>query len=156
MDGFHLPQAELVRLGRRDRMGAPDTFDVAGYAALLRRLRARDEPVVHAPGFDRDVEEPVPDVIAVPREVPLVISEGNYLLLEDEPWASVRGLLDEVWYAEIDDATRLRLLIDRHVRHGKTPEAARAWVARSDEANAARVVATRARADRVVGIVLDT
>jgi pantothenate kinase len=150
MDGFHLAQAELVRLGRRHRMGAPDTFDALGYIALLRRLRDRTEEVVYAPEFRREIEEPIAGAIAVPRATPLVVTEGNYLLVPDEPWAGVRPLLDECWYADLDEATRLRWLIQRHVEHGKTPQAAREWVHRSDEANAAVVVATRSRADVVV------
>ena len=86
MDGFHLAQAELVRLGRRDRMGAPDTFDAAGYAALLERLHG-DEPVVYAPEFRREIEEPIAGAIAVARSTPLVVTEGNYLLLADGDWA---------------------------------------------------------------------
>ena len=79
MDGFHLAQPELVRLGRRDRMGAPDTFDAAGYVALLARLRALEDDVVYAPEFRREIEEPIAGAIAVPRSVPLVVTEGNYL-----------------------------------------------------------------------------
>jgi pantothenate kinase len=150
MDGFHLAQAELVRLGRRDRMGAPDTFDAAGYVALLRRLRRQEEDVVYAPEFRREVEEPIAGAIPVPGSVPLVVTEGNYLLLGDGGWAPVRPLLDEVWYVEVDDRTRVERLVRRHVAFGKTPEAARDWVLRSDEANAARVAATRDRADLVV------
>ena len=90
MDGFHLAQDQLVRLGRRDRMGAPDTFDAAGYVALLRRLRAADE-VVFAPAFRREIEEPIAGAIAVPPSVTLVVTEGNYLLLEDGDWALVRA-----------------------------------------------------------------
>ncbi len=150
MDGFHLAQTELVRLGRRDRMGAPDTFDAAGYVALLRRLRRQEEDVVYAPEFRREVEEPIAGAIPVPGSVPLVVTEGNYLLLGDGGWAPVRPLLDEVWYVEVDDRTRVERLVRRHVAFGKTPEAARDWVLRSDEANAARVAATRDRADLVV------
>jgi pantothenate kinase len=150
MDGFHLAQPELVRLGRRDRMGAPDTFDAAGYVALLRRLRRLDEDVVYAPEFRREVEEPIAGAIPVARSCPLVVTEGNYLLLGDGGWAPVRPLLDEVWYVEVDDRTRVERLVRRHVAFGKTPEAARDWVLRSDEANAARVAATRDRADLVV------
>src|SRR3954467_3212309 len=95
MDGFHLAQAELVRLGRRERMGAPDTFDALGYAALLRRLRDQTEPVVYAPEFRREIEEPIAGAIAVPKEVPLIVTEGNYLLLSDGDWGAVRPLLDE-------------------------------------------------------------
>jgi pantothenate kinase len=150
MDGFHLAQAELVRIGRRERMGAPDTFDALGYIALLRRLRDRTEDVVYAPEFRREIEEPIAGAIAVPGAIPLVVTEGNYLLVPDEPWSGVRPLLDECWYADLDEPTRLRWLIQRHVDHGKTPQAAHEWVHRSDQANAAVVAATRDRADLVV------
>jgi pantothenate kinase len=145
MDGFHLAQAELVRLGIRDRMGAPHTFDAAGYAALLQRLRTARE-TVYAPEFRREIEEPIAGAIAVPPEVPLVVTEGNYLLL----WPEVRPLLDEAWYVEMDETTRLEWLIARHVEFGKTPEAAEAWVMRSDQANAAVIAPTRERADVIV------
>src|SRR3954452_21661422 len=142
MDGFHLAQAELVRLGRRDRMGAPDTFDSAGYAALLQRLRG-EEPVVYAPEFRREIEEPIAGAIAVPRSVPLVVTEGNYLLL----WPQIKPLLDETWYVQTDEELRVQRLIQRHIQFGKTPEYARAWVMRSDERNAERVAATAHAAD---------
>ena len=145
MDGFHLAQAELVRLGRRDRMGAPDTFDAAGYAALLTRLRGT-EPVVYAPEFRREIEEPIAGAIAVPREVALVVTEGNYLLL----WPEVKPLLDEAWYVETDEELRVQRLIQRHIQFGKTPEYARAWVERSDERNAALVATTAGAADVLV------
>jgi len=149
MDGFHLAQAELVRLGRRERMGAPDTFDAAGYAALLTRLRG-PEAVVYAPEFRREIEEPIAGAIAVPHDVPLVVTEGNYLLLTDERWAPIRGLLDESWYVETDEELRVQRLIQRHIQFGKTPEYARAWVLRSDERNAELVKATAATADVLV------
>jgi pantothenate kinase len=153
LDGFHLLNDELVRLGRRDRKGAPDTFDVAGYVALLGRLRgqSRDE-VVTAPRYDRAAGAPVPDAIAVEPDVALVITEGNYLLLDQPPWDAVRPRLDEVWFVDIDDAVRVPRLINRHIEFGKSPEAARDWVMRSDEANAALVVASRNRADVVVRV----
>jgi len=152
MDGFHLAQAELARLGRADRKGALDTFDGAGYVALLRRLRAADEDVVYAPEFRREIEEPVNAAVAVPRDVPLVVNEGNYLLVDEGPWAAVRGLLDEAWYVVQDEATRVRLLIARHVAFGKAPDVAREWVLRSDERNAELVARTRPRADALVRI----
>ncbi|MEW2414782.1 nucleoside/nucleotide kinase family protein [Streptomyces sp. NPDC046866] len=151
MDGFHLAQAELVRLGRADRKGAPDTFDAAGYAALLRRLREPDAgEVVYAPAFDRSLEEPVAGSIPVGPDVPLVITEGNYLLHGAGPWAAVAPLLDEVWFLAPDDGLRVRRLVDRHVRHGKERAYAEAWVARSDEANARLIASGRSRADLVV------
>lgn len=151
MDGFHLAQAELERLGLAGRKGAPDTFDAAGYAALLTRLRAPERgTVVYAPAFDRALEEPVAGAVPVPPEVPLVVTEGNYLLYGEGPWAPVRGLLDEAWYLESDDAVRVPRLVERHVRYGKQRADAERWVARSDEANARLVAAFRDRADLVV------
>ncbi|MFJ2024847.1 nucleoside/nucleotide kinase family protein [Streptomyces sp. NPDC087897] len=151
MDGFHLAAAELARLGRADRKGAPDTFDAAGYAALLRRLRAPD-PVhaVYAPAFDRSLEEPVAGALPVGPDVPLVITEGNYLLYDDGPWGEVRALLDEVWFLDLDPVVRAGRLVDRHVRHGRPRPRAEEWVARSDEANARLVERGRGRADVLV------
>ncbi|MFJ5064176.1 nucleoside/nucleotide kinase family protein [Streptomyces nigra] len=151
MDGFHLADAELERLGRRDRKGAPDTFDAAGYAALLRRLR--EEPgddVVYAPGFERELEQPIAGAVPVEPAARLVVTEGNYLLLGTGAWARVRAQLDEVWFCELDEEERLRRLIARHERFGKTHEEAVAWVMRSDQRNAELVAATRDRADLMV------
>lgn len=150
MDGFHLAEAELRRLGRRDRKGAPDTFDALGYVALLRRLRAADEEVVYAPHFDRSIEEAIAGAVPVPRDVPLVITEGNYLLVEEEPWAAVRPLLDECWYVEPDEADRLERLVARHQRFGRSPEEARERSLGSDQRNAAVIAATRGHADLVL------
>lgn len=151
MDGFHLAQAELERLGRAGRKGAPDTFDAAGYAALLRRLRAAEPgTTVYAPAFDRSLEEPVAGSIAVPPELPLVITEGNYLLHDEGPWAAVLPLLDEAWYLDLDARHRVPRLVARHVRFGKDEEHARRWVADSDEANARLVERGRGRAHLVV------
>jgi len=142
MDGFHLPQAELVRLGRRDRMGAPDTFDVAGFVAALAAVRADAGPV-RVPLFDRSVEEPVPDALEIGPEVRVVIVEGNYLQLDSGGWEAVAPLLDAVWRLELPDELRRERLVARHVASGKSPEEARAWVLRSDEANA-RLIADAA------------
>ncbi|MCK8681047.1 nucleoside/nucleotide kinase family protein [Streptomyces lichenis] len=154
MDGFHLAQAELERLGRAGRKGAPDTFDAAGYAALLARLRTPESgATVYAPAFDRALEEPVAGSIAVPPGVPLVITEGNYLLEDRGPWAGVRPLLDEVWYLEAaDERTRVERLVARHIRYGKEPGYAERWVRESDEANARLVATGRDRADLVVPV----
>jgi pantothenate kinase len=151
MDGFHLAQAELRRLGRADRKGAPDTFDADGYAALLARLRdPGEEGVVYAPAFDRSLEEPVAGSVPVAPGVPLVITEGNYLLHDVGGWARVRPLLDEAWYVEIDPEVRVRRLVERHVRFGKERAHAEHWVNASDEPNARLIARGRDRADLVV------
>lgn len=151
MDGFHLAEAELRRLGRSDRKGAPDTFDPAGYAALLARLRTPEpDTVVYAPAFDRRIEEPVAGSIPVAPHLPLIVTEGNYLLLDTTPWSRVRALLDEVWYVELDGAERIRRLVDRHEHFGRTRPDAEHFVRTSDESNARIVATTRTRADLVV------
>ncbi|WP_030812263.1 nucleoside/nucleotide kinase family protein [Streptomyces sp. NRRL S-337] len=151
MDGFHLAEAELRRLGRTERKGAPDTFDPAGYAALLSRLRSPEpDTAVYAPAFDRHIEEPVAGSIPVAPHVPLIVTEGNYLLLDSGPWARVHELLDEVWYVELDTEERVRRLIDRHERFGRARADAERFVHASDEANARVVATTRHRADLVI------
>ncbi|MFM2066125.1 MAG: hypothetical protein RLZZ584_1034 [Pseudomonadota bacterium] len=149
MDGYHLAQAELERLGRAARKGAPDTFDAAGYAALLARIRVGGPATIYAPEFRRAIEEPIANAVPVHPGTRLVITEGNYLLMGDPGdggWGEVRGLLDEVWYVDVDPALRLARLIARHERHGRSPETARAWVQHTDEPNARAIEATRALA----------
>ncbi|MFD9634697.1 nucleoside/nucleotide kinase family protein [Streptomyces violascens] len=151
MDGFHLANGELRRLGRTERKGAPDTFDAAGYAALLARLRSPDPgTVVYAPDFDRSLEEALAGSIPVAPQVPLVVTEGNYLLHDEGPWAQVRDLVDEIWYLHVGNGERVRRLVERHVRHGKPRPYAERWVEESDEVNARLVAAGRARADLVI------
>ncbi|MCX5060008.1 nucleoside/nucleotide kinase family protein [Streptomyces sp. NBC_00452] len=156
LDGFHLADAELERLGRRDRKGAPDTFDAAGYAALLRRLRENDgqgaDEVVYAPTFERVLEQPIAGAVPVPPTARLVVTEGNYFLLDTGLWPRVRSGLDEVWFCELDERERLRRLIARHEEFGKGHEEAVEWVLRSDQRNAELVAASRERADLVVPV----
>lgn len=150
MDGFHLANAELARLGRSHVKGAPDTFDGSGFVALMERLRRADDETVYAPAFDRTIETAIAGAIPIPREVLLVVAEGIYLLLDTPPWSRLRGLMDEVWYIEPDDRQRLAWLVDRHVRNGRSRMAAEEWVYRSDEANAVLVRASRHRADLLI------
>ncbi len=150
MDGFHLADVELDRLQRRDRKGAPDTFDALGYAALLRRLHEDVDEMIYAPGFERTLEQPIAGTIGVPRAARLVVTEGNYLLMDTDGWAAVRAMLDQVWYVDLDPAERLRRLVDRHRRFGKDEQSALAWATGTDERNAAVIAATRDAADLIV------
>ena len=146
MDGFHLPQARLRELGRRDRMGAPDTFDVEGFATVLRELRSG--ATVTAPSFDRTIEEPVPGAITIARGIRTIYVEGNYLLL----WSGIAELLDETWYLELDPEVRRARLLERHVLSGKSPDAAAAWVDAVDEPNARLIAASADRATRTLAV----
>lgn len=150
MDGFHLAQVELDRLGRAARKGAPDTFDGEGYVALLERVRRQRDEIVYAPEFRREIEEPIAGAIALLPQTRLVVTEGNYLLLEDGPWAKVRALLDEVWYIDVDDELRRRRLVERHMRFGRSEQAAMDWVESTDEPNARLIAKGKARADVVI------
>ena len=150
MDGFHYAQRELDRLGRAERKGAPDTFDAAGYVDLLERLRLHRDDTVYAPEFRREIEEPIACAVPVFPSVPLVVTEGNYLLLPDRPWDQVRLLLDDVWFLAPDEQVRIARLIARHEAFGRSPDQARDRALGSDQANAVRVNATSGRADLVI------
>jgi len=187
MDGFHLAQAELARLSRAGRKGAPDTFDVSGYINLLSRLRATTPndvtsmaavpltrthiradgdteshagtdvaDIVYAPAFHRDIEEPIAGEIAIPATIPLIITEGNYLLLDDAPWRPVRGLLDESWYVDISAEQRHQQLLARHMRYGRSHADALQWIAQTDEPNAVRVEKSAVHADYRLPWTLNT
>ncbi len=150
MDGFHLANSTLARLGLRDRKGAIETFDGWGFLSLLDRLRAETGHVVYAPGFDRSVDEGVVGAIPVDPSARLVVVEGNYLLVDRDPWSGVRSRLDAAWFCATPEHERERRLIARHVRYGRTREAATAWARDVDGANARLVEASRGRADLVV------
>jgi pantothenate kinase len=150
MDGFHLAEAELHRLGRHERKGAIDTFDAAGFVSLLRRLHDPGPETVYAPRFDRAIEESIAGAIPVGPAVPLVVTEGNYLLVETGPWGQIRDLLDEVWYLELDEAVRLDRLTARHIAYGRSPEVAAARARGTDQRNAELIASTRHRADAIV------
>ena len=149
MDGFHLADVELARLGRLDRKGAIDTFDVYGYLALLQRVRSSTE-IVYAPAFNREIEQPVAGSIPVVPDARLIVTEGNYLLDDDEPWPEVRRTLDEVWFVDVAPDERRRRLTARHIEFGKSPEQAQAWVRDVDDPNAERVERVRHKADLVI------
>jgi pantothenate kinase len=150
LDGYHLAQVELERLGRAERKGAPDTFDAAGYVALLRRLRTPGTGTVYAPQFRRAIEEPIAGAVPVPPGVPLVVTEGNYLLLDTAPWSEVRELLDEVWFLAPDERTRRAWLTARHRRYGRSAEQAAERTTGSDDRNARLIAPTTTRADLIL------
>jgi pantothenate kinase len=150
MDGFHLADVALDALGRRDRKGAIDTFDGWGFVALLERVLSETGNVVYAPAFERTVDEPVAGSIPIPPGTRLVVAEGNYLLVDADPWVRIPPLLAESWFVATPEDERMRRLIDRHTRHGRTVEAATAWAREVDGANAVLIEGSRSRATLVV------
>jgi pantothenate kinase len=150
MDGFHLANATLDLLGRHDRKGAVDTFDGWGVLALVRRIRAETDHTVYAPSFDRAVDEGVAGAIAVDPGVRLVVLEGDYLLVDEDPWARLAAEYDEAWFCATPADARFSRLVDRHTAGGRDLDAAAAWAREVDGANAVLVEGTRGRADLVV------
>jgi pantothenate kinase len=150
MDGFHLADEQLRRIGALGRKGAPDTFDTAGYAHLLERIAVETDAPVYAPGFDRTLEQPLAAALVVLPAARLVITEGNYLLLDDPAWQRARRAMDRVWFVSSEEAQRVERLLARHVEYGKSADAAKAWVAGTDQPNADLVSPTAATADLVI------
>jgi pantothenate kinase len=153
MDGYHLANAVLKARGLRAVKGAIETFDDAGYAVLLQRLAAqRPGETVYAPGFNRDLEEAIAGSIPVSPEVPLVVTEGNYLLADRGFWPQVRVCLTESWFLDPEPEQRRQWLIARHISHGKSAWEARSWALGTDERNAVFIGTMADRADRVLRI----
>ncbi len=152
MDGYHLSNKVLKDLKRADRKGAPNTFDVAGFISLIKRIRSEQTQSIYYPIFDRAIEESISAQGVVTSATKVVIIEGNYLLHDGGGWEVVNDLLDESWMVDVDDDKRIARLIQRHISYGKSPEAAKAWAKGTDEANAQLIERGRNRADFVVAI----
>jgi pantothenate kinase len=152
MDGYHLSNKVLVELGRRDRKGAPDTFDAKGFVSLLERIRTDIDQDIYFPVFHREIEESYSAEGVVKAGTKLVLTEGNYLLLNDDHWNGILALLDEAWYLSPDDSVRQERLIARHMKYGKSREEAKFWSLGSDEANAKIIAASSHYATRIVEI----
>lgn len=152
MDGYHLSNSELQRLGLSDVKGAIETFDAAGFLSLVSRLAAGQEEVVYAPEFRREIDEPVAGAIPIPRDVPIVFVEGNYLLVDTPPWTEIPGHLTECWYLEVDEAVRLERLQARHRTFGDSSDQAREKAYGNDQRNAELIERGKHAAQLVIGL----
>jgi len=136
MDGFHLSNKVLKELGRSDRKGAQDTFDVKGFTNLIERIKLDSADPIYYPIFDRSIEESIAAQGVVYPSTRVVIVEGNYLMHDKDGWEGISPLLDQSWYAFLDEDIRISRLISRHIAFGKDPESAKAWAKGSDQVNA--------------------
>jgi pantothenate kinase len=146
MDGFHMSNEKLIELGRRDRKGAPDTFDVDDFAKCLADVRDGHGSDIRFPIFEREIEASIPDAGLIPAQAKIVVVEGNYLLHDAFGWQKIDEYLDESWFLDVDDELRMQRLIARHIQFGKTPEAADEWSRGTDEVNARLIEQSRPRA----------
>jgi pantothenate kinase len=147
MDGFHLSNKVLKSQAKADRKGAPDTFDVQGFAELIRRIKSEATTAIYYPIFDRSIEESIAAQGVVLPKTRVVIIEGNYLLHNAGGWQEIAPLLDQSWYAYLDENVRISRLIARHISHGRDPEAAKEWAKGTDQRNAELIEATVELAD---------
>ena len=150
MDGFHLSNKVLKELGRSDRKGAVDTFDVRGFTHLIERISHDHSNLIYYPIFDRSIEESIAAQGVVLPSTRVVIVEGNYLMHDELGWQEVSPLLDQSWYAFLDEDVRISRLISRHIAFGKDPESAKAWAKGTDQRNADLIEASVARCDFLI------
>lgn len=148
MDGFHYDDRVLEARGMRARKGAPETFDAAGFVHLVRRLREEDEVAI--PIFDRSMELSRAAADIVGPEDRVLVVEGNYLLLDAEPWRALAPLFDLTVFLDVPEAELVRRLGERWRHFGKDEAAARDWIASNDLPNALTVI----RGSREAEIVL--
>lgn len=153
MDGYHLPNCELDKLGLRALKGIPDTFDPCGFIDLLARVKATPDRTVLAPAFDRSIDASIEDAICIGTDVKIVVTEGNYLLLEKGDWMGISELLDDSWFLDVSLETIRPRLIERHMAGGRTEEEAIAKVESTDLPNALIIGQTRNRARALVTAV---
>lgn len=149
MDGFHYDDAVLERRGLRSRKGAPETFDFAGFEVLLKRIRA-GEPDIAIPVFDRSVELSRAAASVIGAAVRFVLVEGNYLLLDEEPWSRLAPLFDFSIFLDVPRGELERRLRQRWHEHGRSEADALAWIASNDMPNIERVLARRRPADLIL------
>ena len=150
MDGFHLSNKVLKSLGRSERKGAPDTFDVKGFTNVLERIAHDHSDSIYYPIFDRSIEESIAAQGVVLPSTRVVIVEGNYLMHDQGGWQDVSPLLNQCWYAFLDEDVRISRLISRHISFGKDPETAKAWAKGTDQRNADLIESGVARCDFLI------
>ncbi|MFI4860447.1 MAG: nucleoside/nucleotide kinase family protein [Phycisphaerales bacterium JB063] len=152
LDGFHLPDEVIAARNLLDRKGAPPTFDAMGYFKLLAKAVERGT-ALQAPAYDRKLHEPVytgnPEH-AITRETRYLLSEGNYLLLDELPWTAIDDLAAMRWYLDTPAEQAEAWLIRRHIATGRSIEEAQRRVANNDRLNAELVTQHSRHADRVL------
>lgn len=150
MDGYHLSNEQLEKRSLLSLKGIPETFDAASFVEKLSNIKTHPEQVHFCPKFDRSIEASIENGIQIKPEHKLIVTEGNYLLLDNSPWSLLRGILDEVWMIEADEELIFGRLLERHKNGGKSAEAALAKVNSTDLPNARLVAQSSLHANRIL------
>lgn len=147
MDGYHYDDLHLVPAGLRPRKGAPETFDVGGFYHTLNRLRARDEDFVAVPVFDRDIEIARAGARMIAADVPVIIVEGNYLLLGTPPWSRLRPMFDVAVLVDVPEPVLRDRLTARWQHYNLTEDEIACKLDGNDLPNGRFVMATSRNED---------
>jgi pantothenate kinase len=150
MDGYHYDDEVLVPHGWRPHKGAPHTFDVGGLRATLQRLKANDEETVAVPRFDRSIEIARAGAILIEQDARLIVCEGNYLLLKDEPWPSLWPFFDRTALIKTDYEELVGRNRQRWVDHDYTEEMIMAKLEENDLPNVRLVYERSAEPDWLI------
>lgn len=137
MDGFHLDNAVIEARGQLQRKGAPETFDAPGFVRMIKALSAGE--TVYAPVFDRSRDIAIAGAVPIPIECPVIIVEGNYLLLDEDPWRDLQQYWDVTAFLDVPMPELRARLIQRWLtlNHSRTVATRRAES--NDIPNAERV-----------------
>lgn len=150
MDGYHLDDSVLKARGHLLRKGAPHTFDVAGLRHMLDRLRRNDDPEVAAPVFDRDIEIARAGASIIPQSADIILVEGNYLLLRQEPWSDLAARFDLTIALDVSEAELRRRLTRRWEGYQMSPAQIASKLEDTDLPNARLVLRAGLDADIVL------
>ena len=152
MDGYHYSNEELDRRGLKALKGIPATFDAQSFVELIKKLQVESKQSVFCPLFDRSIEASIENGIEIKPQHQIIVSEGNYLLLDETPWNELRNLFDEIWFIEATIETLMPRLLARHKAGGRNEEETRAKIESTDLPNAKLIESTKQRAHRVIRI----
>lgn len=146
MDGYHLDNRLLTARGLLHRKGAPETFDAAGFTSAVRKLRVTQRETFY-PAFDRSLDLSIANAIAIHPDTPVIVVEGNYLLLNAPPWASIRDAFSVTVFVSPPMHVLKDRLVQRWIDHGLDAAAALRKTMGNDLPNAERVIRDSGGAD---------
>ena len=138
MDGFHLDNNILEKKKLIERKGAPETFDVLSLLNCLLRLKNEGEVIV--PIFDRSLELSRSSALVISENTKIIIVEGNYLLLDQEPWRKIHNFFDTTIMIDCNKDILEKRLIERWESYGLSNDQIKNKVYKNDLPNGLNVI----------------